>query len=221
MGNTSNSSLPDHQVFRSRPTSEENPGILLLSTSRSIIFVTPYAQRILILLRDSKTHPHNLPSIVTSLCDDLQQMLAQCSSYREWSHVQVQRIAHTLMHSIMLHGFVIPEADHRHARLLVMMEPQPTHKDDTRGLAIDCRLTARQQSIARGLIRGLTNKELASELQISTHTVKEYVRIIMTKLRTSTRSGAVAILSSFIDSGMPLSHDVSPPGRTPASRQWT
>lgn len=221
MGTTPASSLPDHHVFESRPSSEEIPGILLLSTSRSIVFVTPYAQRILILLRESKTHTHNLPGIITGLCDDLQRMLAQCSSYKEWSHVQVQKAAHTLMHSILLNGFVIPDADHHHARLLILMETQPSSRDDARGLAIDCHLTARQQSIARGLVRGLTNKELANELQISTHTVKEYVRIIMTKLRTSTRSGAVARLSGFISSEAPLSHDVSPPGRPPVPRQWT
>jgi DNA-binding NarL/FixJ family response regulator len=54
-----------------------------------------------------------------------------------------------------------------------------------------------------GLMRGLTNKELAAELRISTHTVKEYIRQIMMKVKTTSRTGIVARVAGLTLSMQP------------------
>jgi len=53
-------------------------------------------------------------------------------------------------------------------------------------------LTAREGAVLGLIGRGLTNKEIASELGIGIHTVKDHIKKIMGKLGTHTRSGIVA-----------------------------
>jgi len=52
--------------------------------------------------------------------------------------------------------------------------------------------TAREGAIAKLISRGYTNKEIAADLEIGIHTVKDHIKHIMRKLRTNTRSGIVA-----------------------------
>ena len=53
------------------------------------------------------------------------------------------------------------------------------------------RLTAREQEVVQYLFEGLTTKEIATKLEISPHTVKAFLRLIMVKMEVSTRSGIV------------------------------
>lgn len=50
------------------------------------------------------------------------------------------------------------------------------------------RLTRQEAAVARLICRGLTNKEIASELGISVHTTKGHLKQIMKKLEVTTRS---------------------------------
>jgi DNA-binding CsgD family transcriptional regulator len=52
-------------------------------------------------------------------------------------------------------------------------------------------LTAREQEVVQYLFEGLTTKEIAMRLEISPHTVKAFLRLIMVKMAVSTRSGIV------------------------------
>lgn len=56
------------------------------------------------------------------------------------------------------------------------------------------RLTEREQEVVEFLIRGLTNKEIATRMQISPNTVRAFVRMVMGKLGISTRSGIVGMV---------------------------
>jgi DNA-binding CsgD family transcriptional regulator len=52
-------------------------------------------------------------------------------------------------------------------------------------------LTPREQQVVSYLIRGLTTKEIADQMRISTHTVKAFLRLVMVKLNVSTRSAVI------------------------------
>jgi two-component system, NarL family, response regulator YdfI len=54
-------------------------------------------------------------------------------------------------------------------------------------------ITTRETEILRMLARGLMNKEIATELRISEHTVKFHISSILDKLGASTRTEAVMI----------------------------
>jgi NarL family two-component system response regulator YdfI len=73
------------------------------------------------------------------------------------------------------------EADH-------LFEPASVHEPPE---SLPEALTAREIEILRSLAEGLGNKEIASRLQISEHTVKFHVASIMGKLGVSNRTEAV------------------------------
>jgi DNA-binding CsgD family transcriptional regulator len=53
-------------------------------------------------------------------------------------------------------------------------------------------LSPRERQALEGLVRGMTNKEIAARMEISSNTVKVYLRSIMTKMAVSTRAAIVA-----------------------------
>lgn len=56
----------------------------------------------------------------------------------------------------------------------------------------ESKLTAREQEVLELMARGRIMKEIASDLQVSYHTVDSHIRNIYTKLHVRTRAGAVA-----------------------------
>ena len=54
------------------------------------------------------------------------------------------------------------------------------------------RLTTREVEIVKYISEGWTNKEIARHLEISEHTVKEHVRHLLKKTKTTTRTGILA-----------------------------
>jgi DNA-binding CsgD family transcriptional regulator len=62
-------------------------------------------------------------------------------------------------------------------------------------------LTEREHQVVRNLVKGWTNKEIASELGITEQTVKAHIRQVMTKMGTTTRTGILSkLLSAKIES---------------------
>lgn len=60
---------------------------------------------------------------------------------------------------------------------------------------IPCNLTERQSDVLRLLLRGLSNKEICSELDISPATVKTHISAILRTLNVSSRTQAVLEVS--------------------------
>ncbi len=228
MVNSVNGSRATHEPSTPAPFPQlPTTGVMLLSASRTVVYITPAAQVLLQLIHEAepkKQHQgSDLPTVVKRLVDDIQLKLTHCKSQGEWTKIHVQEAVQTVNHAITIRGLVLPDIDpDRPSRMLLLLEtrpstPQLAHDE----LSSDCQLTARQHSIVRGLMRGLTNKELANELQISAHTVKEYVRVIMGKVHATSRTGVVARLSSVITQATPaLSVERSRPGRHGSQRRW-
>lgn len=63
------------------------------------------------------------------------------------------------------------------------------------------RLSAREDQIVKLLLRGKTNKEIASQLQISEKTVKHYMTILMQKLNARNRI-EVVLAAQRLDGGV-------------------
>ena len=58
------------------------------------------------------------------------------------------------------------------------------------------KLTPREREAVLLLAQGLTSKEIARRMDISAHTVKAFLHLIMLKLGVTTRSGIVGKISS-------------------------
>ena len=74
----------------------------------------------------------------------------------------------------------------RIARLVLRQFAQQTPPQPDYGL------TAREREILEAMVRGLTKKEIAAELDLSVHTADFHLRHIYEKLQVNTRTGAVA-----------------------------
>ena len=67
--------------------------------------------------------------------------------------------------------------------------------------ATDDALTARELDVLRGVVRGQSNKIIASNLNIAEHTVKNHIKSILSKLDVNDRTGAAiaAVRRGYID----------------------
>lgn len=74
--------------------------------------------------------------------------------------------------------------------------PMPLASFPSDAGATDFGLTPRQLSVAALMSRGLSNKEICRELELSISTVKTHVASILRALRTSSRARAAAILAA-------------------------
>ena len=61
-------------------------------------------------------------------------------------------------------------------------------------ISAEYRLTGREQQVLRGVLTGLTSKEVAEQMCISPNTVKAFLRLVMGKMGVSSRTGMVAKL---------------------------
>ena len=62
---------------------------------------------------------------------------------------------------------------------------------DLRTAAQHFHLTPREQETLGFLVQGMTSKEIAKEMGISPNTVKAFLRLVMSKMQVSTRSGII------------------------------
>src|SRR5262249_52760627 len=53
------------------------------------------------------------------------------------------------------------------------------------------RLTPREEETLHYLLQGMTSKEIAQQMNISAHTVKAFLRLVMSKMQVTTRSGII------------------------------
>jgi DNA-binding CsgD family transcriptional regulator len=79
-------------------------------------------------------------------------------------------------------------------KVVVMLERearQQTQTDLTQW-SNEFQLTTRERETVQLLLRGLTSKEIAQEMNISPNTVKSFLKLVMAKVGVSNRTGLVA-----------------------------
>jgi DNA-binding CsgD family transcriptional regulator len=58
-------------------------------------------------------------------------------------------------------------------------------------------LTQRERETVELLLQGFTSKEIATRMNISANTVKAFLRLVMVKMKVSTRSGIAGMIAGF------------------------
>ena len=95
----------------------------------------------------------------------------------------------------LLRGFCIPDEPLAlNSRFLVIMEKLHQRELQCPDTNIQQRyhLTEREQMVIIYLMLGFTNKEIANRMHLSEYTVKEHLKRIMHKTKTTTRTGLLA-----------------------------
>jgi len=76
---------------------------------------------------------------------------------------------------------------------LVVSEPVVSTAAPAAALQAGAALTARELDVLRLVARGLSNKEIAADLGITTHTVKYHLAAVLEKLDVRSRTEAVSL----------------------------
>jgi DNA-binding NarL/FixJ family response regulator len=125
------------------------------------------------------------------LCGEISKLLQIWTDVKDWEQIRIKRVIGSPNRPVLLSGLGLPD---RHglqqSRILITMEemgrPQGAVIEQVKEIF---RLTDREVTVVQNLLKGWTNKEIAKELGVTEQTVKEHIKHIMTKTRTSTRTG--------------------------------
>ena len=77
-------------------------------------------------------------------------------------------------------------------RVVIMLEREAKQQVDITQWSNEFQLTGRERETVKLLLRGLTSKEIAQEMNISPNTVKSFLKLVMAKVGVSNRTGLVA-----------------------------
>src|SRR5262245_25070959 len=75
--------------------------------------------------------------------------------------------------------------------LLLLLERREGKLVNLEKVAEQFRLTPRESETLRFLLEGMTSKEIAHRMNISPRTVKAFLRLVMSKMQVTTRSGII------------------------------
>jgi DNA-binding CsgD family transcriptional regulator len=164
------------------------PGIIVVDSSLTLLATNPDALQIL-------TFPENagrIPELDKWLTNRLRARLVDRRSANPCgfvTHFKSARRTYTCR-SFPLNVRVDTPVPGNPA-LLLLLERTSNGSNSMDQIAKRFSLTAREQETVKLLLRGLTSKEIADQMKISPNTVKAFIRLVMVKMKVSTRSGIV------------------------------
>jgi DNA-binding CsgD family transcriptional regulator len=142
----------------------------------------------------------SIPSDIKKLCQVLVNRLPAAPEAEDWALLYSATTIHIGRLALSVRIFGIPDPSiTNNGRLLLVLTPAESNEELTDPVVPEehLRLTPRERSVSQHLIDGLTNKEIAGRLNLSEHTVKDHLKRLMRKTKTTTRTGVVRCLLSM------------------------
>jgi len=173
------------------------PGVMLFAGTGDVLFMNAEAEvlsRQIIGARFGTGAQEVLPTEILDLCVSLRNLLESGDSEESEGQHELRRVTGDLHAPVLLRGFPLaPHSPNDDACMLILMEKIGRERRIVPDQAKDhFRLTDREVEIVKYISEGWTNKEIARHLDISEHTVKEHVRHLLKKTKTTTRTGILA-----------------------------
>jgi DNA-binding CsgD family transcriptional regulator len=194
MGDHIAGGLSKNQAASSR---YDSTGVILFNSMGQLLFMNKEAQtyiRQLHPLALGKTGGCLIPPDIHSVVRDLISRLLECDHPKDCEWIQAERLFFSSDQGLLLRGFCIPdEPMATNSRVLVTIE-KLHQRIACPDISVQDRyhLTQREQMVIIYLMLGFTNKEIANRLILSEYTVKEHLKRIMQKTKTTTRTGLLA-----------------------------
>ena len=168
------------------------PGILMLSSSMQLLYSDRRIWELFgkVKTQEGKAKHGVLPPAVEGLCSEIIKLLQVRTEAKDWEHFRVKRVVGDPVQPILLSGVGIPEQHGGKSRVLITVEALGRRQEAIIEQAKELfRLTTREVSVVQHLLKGWTNKEIASALTVTEQTIKEHIKHIMAKTQTTTRTG--------------------------------
>ena len=188
--------------FNGRKQAEALPqhaatGVILFNSTGQLLFMNHEAQLFVQQLQPFSSRENGtclIPEDVHAIVRDLIGQLMECDHPKDCEAIQVERLCFASDHRLLLRGLCIPDEPlARNSRFLIVLEKlnQKLECPDS-NIQQRYHLTEREQMVIIYLMLGFTNKEIANRLNLSEYTVKEHLKRIMHKTKTTTRTGLLA-----------------------------
>jgi DNA-binding CsgD family transcriptional regulator len=170
------------------------PGILLLSSSMQLMYRDRRTWELCAQInkaQNGKAANGVLPPAVAELCSEIMKTLQVRTDAKDWEHFRVKRIIGDPKRPVLLRGVGLPDKTSiQQSRILITMEEVGRRQEAVTEQAKEMfHLTDREVAVVQNLLKGWTNKEIANELGVTEQTVKEHIKHIMEKTKTTTRTG--------------------------------
>ena len=132
-----------------------------------------------------------LPVPITAFALEIVKMMGVRREPKDWEQFQVRRVIKNGQDAISLSGIGLPDPGGLDdSRVLIILEPIKQRQGFSLEKAKErFHFTGRETEVIEHLMKGWTNKEIATAITISELTVKEHIKHIMDKTHTSTRTG--------------------------------
>ena len=172
-------------------------GIILFNSVGHLLFINSEAQSFIRQLQPLSPRENGtclIPGEILAVVRTLVARLMHCDHPKDLESFQLERLCAAPGQQFLLRGLCIPDEPlARNSRCLVIMEKLNQHKLECTDAEIQrlYHLTEREQMVIIYLKLGFTNKEIAGRMNLSEYTVKEHLKRIMHKTKTTTRTGLV------------------------------
>lgn len=181
----------------------DGPGVILLTTSMQVLYKDRRAWELcreIICTQDGESAKGLLPPAVANLVDQIQKLLKVRTDPGDWEQIQLRRFVNTLHGSLLLCGTALIDQINAQTRILIVISEVGVGRWQDHGIGQakeKFRLTAREATVVQHLLNGWTNKEIANEMRVTVHTIKDHFKHISHKMKATTRTGiAVKIIHS-------------------------
>lgn len=173
------------------------PGVMLFAGTGDVLFINAEAEVLnqqILEARHEAGAQEVLPIEILDLCVSLRNLLEHKDQENSEEEHELRRVAGDLPIPVLFRGFPLAShSPHDDACMLVIMEKIGRERRIVPDQVKDqFRLTEREVEIVKYISEGWTNKEIAHHLEISEHTVKEHVRHLLKKTKSTTRTGILA-----------------------------
>jgi DNA-binding CsgD family transcriptional regulator len=171
------------------------PGILILSTTGRLLYKDRRAWELCTQLkqREDGNAPAALPDVIVDMCTHITKLLQVWTQVKDWEEYRVKRFIGESEKGVLLSGLGIPDRyGLQDARILITLEEIGSRYESGLDQAKEqYGLTPREINVIENLLKGSTNKEIGNALGVSEQTVKEHIKHIMAKTKTTTRTGVL------------------------------
>ncbi len=173
------------------------PGVMLFAGTGDVLFMNAEAEVLSQQMMGAQFGEGSadvLPEEIRNLCVALRNLLESEDQEDDEGQHELRRVIGDAQAPVLLRGFPLaPHSPTDDACMLILMEKIGRERRNVPAQAKDhFRLTDREVEIVKYISEGWTNKEIAKHLEISEHTVKEHVRHLLKKTKSTTRTGILA-----------------------------
>ena len=178
--------VSDHARGRS------DPGVIIFDYENQLTFANPISWDI--FKTKGKKKRLSIPSHIVGICDELKnnhkKMIGICSP--ELVYLKKNVVLGESQYTVR--GFIVGgiKKNSLGSFLLLIDRVVLRSQPDLEQVRFRFKLSLREFQVVKLLTKGMTNKEIANELQIVESTVKEYMNKVMQKLKVNTRAGVVS-----------------------------